>query len=384
MVVVNITTGPFGTNRIPTVFEPGPKPQHNHYFLLFMAATVRAVHLHSDLLRIAIAGPSNDHRLGANEAPPAIVSIYLGDDIHSCVENFIAGSSEQKEIQTLIDLGLPSLPIVRRQQTDRNRTSTFAFTGNKFEFRAVGSSQNPSRSNVVLNTILAESIQHLATELEKLLKSGKGKDEAIIEVARKTFVKHWDIVFNGNGYSEEWQKEAARRGLPNLRTTPQALKELDNPKTIKLFNDMKVLTVDELKARKIVFEEDYAKKLLIEAKTLRTIAATQLIPASSRYAVELATTLAHLKESKNGGRTLSTLTSTIDQAYGGLHELDNVIDQAGHQHGDSASAADYAEKQLFPALGHLREHLDKLETLVAADRWPIPTYHQMLFHSDNS
>jgi len=144
----------------------------------------------------------------------------------------------------------------------------FRTSSNKFEFRAVGSSQNPSRSNVVLNTILAESIQHLATELEKLLKSGKGKDEAIIEVARKTFVKHWDIVYNGNGYSEEWQKEAARRGLPNLRTTPQALKELDNPKTIKLFNDMKVLTVDEIKARKIVFEEDYAKKLLIEAKNL--------------------------------------------------------------------------------------------------------------------
>jgi len=232
-------------------------------------------------------------------------------------------------------------------------------------------------------SILAESIQFMATELEKLLKSGKGKDEAIIDVVRKAFVKHWDIVYNGNGYSEEWTKEAARRGLPNFRTTPQALRELDNPKTIKLFNDMKVLTVDELKARKIVFEEDYAKKILIEAKTLRTIAATQLIPASSRYAVELATTLAHLKESKNGGRSLSTLSSTIDQAYGGLHDLDHVIDEAGHHHSDSAGAAEYAEKQLLPALGHLREHLDKLETLVAADRWPIPTYHQMLFHGDS-
>jgi len=272
--------------------------------------------------------------------------------------------------------------VIRRQPTDRNRTSTFAFTGNKFEFRAVGSSQNPSRSNMTLNTILAESVRDLATQIEQQLKAGKGKDEAIIGVARKTFLDHQRVIFNGNGYSEEWQQEAKRLGLPNLRTTPQALQELDKPKTLKLFDDMKVLNEHEVRARKAVFEEEYFKKVLIEAKTLRNITSTQILPAAGRYVTELATTLSQLKEAKNGGRALSVLGATLDGAYGGLNALDDIVAKAAKLHGNPAESASFAETQVLPALNHLRESLDKLETMVAADRWPLPTYHQMLFHQD--
>jgi len=286
-------------------------------------------------------------------------------------------------------LGIPTLPVIRRQQTDRNRTSTFAFTGNKFEFRAVGSSQNPSRSNMTLNTILADSVRHLANELEEELKMGKGKDAAIQHVARNTIIKHKDVIWNGNGYSKEWQEEAARRGLPNLRTTPQALRELDKPKSIKLFEDMKVLNEHEVRARKSVFEEDYFKKVLNEAKTLRIIAATQLLPAANRYSVEVATTLAHLKEAKHGARALSVLQDTIEAAYSGLAGVEQILARVDKHHGhvdegegNPPEACVFAETRILPALEELRGSLDKLETLVAVDRWPLPTYHQMLFNQD--
>jgi len=279
--------------------------------------------------------------------------------------------------------------VIRRQQTDRNRTSTFAFTGNKFEFRAVGSSQNPSRSNMTLNTILADSVRYLANELEKELKVGKGKEAAIQQVARKTIIKHKDVIWNGNGYSKEWQDEAARRGLPNLRTTPQALRELDKPKTIKLFEDMKVLNEHEVRARKSVFEEDYFKKVLNEAKTLRLIAGNQIIPAASRYAVEVATTLAHFQNTKNGSRALSVLGDTIESAYAGLAQVDEILARVNKHHGhvdegdgNPPEACVFAETRILPALEELRGSLDKLETLVAADHWPLPTYHQMLFNQD--
>jgi glutamine synthetase len=201
-------------------------------------------------------------------------------------------------------------------------------------------------------------------------------------VARKTFIDHKRVIFNGNGYSEEWAKEAQKRGLPNLRTTPQALKELAKPKTLKLFEDMKVLNEHEVRARKAVFEEDYFKKVLIEAKTLRTMTSTQILPAAGRYATELGTTLSHLKEAKSGGRALSVLGATLENAYAGLGALDDIIHKAHKHHGETEAAAHFAETSILPALNNLRESLDKLETLVDAERWPLPTYHQMLFNQD--
>jgi len=242
---------------------------------------------------------------------------------------------------------------------------------------------------MTLNTILADSVRHLANELEKELSMGKGKDAAIQHVARNTIIKHKDVIWNGNGYSKEWQEEAARRGLPNLRTTPQALRELDKPKTIKLFEDMKVLNEHELRARKSVFEEDYFKKILIEAKTLRTIAATQIIPAANRYTVGVATSLAHLKNAKSGAHALSVLGDTIEAAYSGLAHLEEILARVDAHHGhvdegagNPPEACAFAETRILPALDELRGSLDKLETLIDADKWPLPTYHQMLFNQD--
>jgi len=372
----------FGTNVTPSLLEPGPDPLSNAYFMFFLAATVRAVDRHADLLRIAICGASNDHRLGANEAPPAIVSIYLGDDVGDAVDKFISKSTERRKIELTIDLGVPSLPIIRRQSTDRNRTSTFAFTGNKFKFRAVGSSHNPSRSNMTLNTIMAESVRDLTSEIETLIKAGKSKEEALATVSRKALIEHKRIIYNGDGYSEEWQQEAKKRGLHNLKTTPEALREYDKPKNIKLFSEMKVLNPYELKARKAVFEEEYFKKIVVEAKTLRTITSSQIIPAAVRYSAELGASAHILKDSKQLGSAIGTLSSTLDSAYSGLAALDHVIENSTKAHHNSAESATFAEQQVLPLLGTVRETVDKLETLVAADHWPLPTYHQMLFHQD--
>ncbi len=224
----------FGTNKIPSVLDPGANPEKNVQFMLFLGAVLRAVDLHADLLRFSIAGAGNDHRLGANEAPPAIISAYLGDDVSAAVESFVNRGS-LPIFNTSVNLGVGPLPPMKRATTDRNRTSPFAFTGNKFEFRAVGASQSPSRSNMVLNTILADSLDALASEIRAAVKSGTPVATAIENAARSTLAKHKRVIFNGNGYSAEWAEEAARRGLLNLKTTPDALALLNSEKNQKLF-----------------------------------------------------------------------------------------------------------------------------------------------------
>ena len=246
-----------GSNTVPSLLNPGPQPESNAEFMLFLAATIRAIDKHADLMRVAISGVGNDHRLGANEAPPAIVSVYLGDDIEQCVDRFIGDKPAPPAFNSEIELGVNTLPNLHRVPTDRNRTSTFAFTGNKFEFRAVGSSHNPSRSNQVLNTIVAESIKHMGQQIQQLIGAGKPVAEALRTVTADALRKHRRVVFNGNGYSDEWQQEAARRGLPNFKSTPSALDTYYSDKNVKLFEELKVLDRTELQARATIMYEDY-------------------------------------------------------------------------------------------------------------------------------
>jgi glutamine synthetase len=355
--------------------------------MLFLAATLRAVDLHSDLMRVAISGVGNDHRLGANEAPPAIVSAYLGDDVEQSVARFVGGTESTSVFQTKIDLGIHTLPDLHRVQTDRNRTSTFAFTGNKFEFRAVGSSHNPSRSNTVLNTIVAQSVRFIADEIEKLKAGGMPVAEALNKVTRATLKNHARIIFNGNGYSAEWAVEAARRGLPNLRTTPAALDTLYSEKNIALFEGMKVLQREELLSRSQILFEDYVKRIAIEGKVLANIALTKVVPVAIQYQKNLADSIAALesvggKESAVAQRKLlARVTSSLNTLLGGAEKLTAVVDQAHHQASPQASAH-YMEKNLIPLMVSTREASDALEVVIAAKDWPLPTYHEMLFHQD--
>jgi len=376
-----------GTNEVPSLLNPGLHPEKNLRFLTFLAATLRAVDLHADLMRAAISGVGNDHRLGANEAPPAIVSAYLGDDIEQAVERFISGDSGVSAFNTRIDLGIGTLPDLHRVQTDRNRTSTFAFTGNKFEFRAVGSSHNPARSNTVLNTIVAESVRFMAEEIEKLKAAGVSIADAQTQVTRDALKKHQRIIFNGNGYSAEWAAEAARRGLPNLRTTPDALDTFYSEKNVRLFEGMKVLTRAELQARSQILFEDYTKRICIEGKVLADMARTQVAPAAFKYQKKVADSIAATEAILGAGSDktqrdlLVRINRNLSALLSGAEQVVHVVEQA-HAHATPAAAAHYLEKNLKPLMETTRTASDELETVIAADKWPLPTYHQMLFHQD--
>ena len=375
-----------GTNDVPSLLDPGLHPERNSRFLLFLAATLRAVDLHGDLMRVAISGVGNDHRLGANEAPPAIVSAYLGDDIEKSLERFIGGNENVSTFDTQINLGIHTLPDLRRVPTDRNRTSTFAFTGNKFEFRAVGSSHNPARSNTVLNTIVAQSVKFFADEIEKLKRGGVPVAEALTTVTRQALKDHKRIIFNGNGYSDEWAQEAARRGLPNLRTTPEALDTLYSPKNIELFESMKVFGREELASRATILFEDYVKRIAIEGKVLSNICLSQVAPVAFEYQANLAKSIQQIeavsgKDSAAPQRKLlNRLTTSLNSLLTSAEKVTACV-EASHQATPQASAH-YACKNLVPLMLQAREACDELETIIAAKDWPIPTYHQMLFHQD--
>jgi glutamine synthetase len=376
-----------GTNDVPSLLDPGLNPEKNPRFMLFLAATLRAVDLHADLMRVAISGVGNDHRLGANEAPPAIVSAYLGDDIEQALDRFVSESTTSQVFDTKIELGIHTLPDLKRVPTDRNRTSTFAFTGNKFEFRAVGSSHNPARSNTVLNTIVAQSVRFFAEEVDKLKKAGASVEDAMKRVTQGALAKHKRIIFNGNGYSEEWAVEAKKRGLPNLKTTPQALDTLYSEKNISLFESMKVLTREELAARSQILFEDYTKRILIEGKVMASMVLTQIVPAVFKQQKDLAVSIREMETITGAGSgkvqrgLLNDLTANLNQVIEGAEKVKKVCDQAHHQESPAASAH-YCEKNLIPLMVETRAAADKLETMMAAKDWPLPTYHQMLFHQD--
>ena len=363
------------------LLEPGPHPEDNLQFLVFLACLVAAVDEHADLLRMSVASAGNDHRLGANEAPPAIVSIFLGDALSPVVEALIKKEHAEAHEAELMDLGIPQLPAIFRDNTDRNRTSPFAFTGNKFEFRMCGSQQNLSDPNVVLNTAVAEQCERFCDYV------ADRADEDFYVVAmrfvRHTFRDHHRVLFDGNGYSEEWEAEAARRGLPNLTTTPDALPALIDPRNVALFEKYGVLNEAELHARYVAKAEQYAKLINIEANTMCGMARRLYAPAIMAYAGELATSLEAKKELGIKSKMQVKLCKKLNEGADLVWELADVLED---KNAEARAVEDPAERdvayrdEVLPAMEALRAAVDAMEVVCSRDRWPVPTYNDMLFY----
>ena len=363
-----------GTDTGVNLLEPGDSPHENLQFLFFCTAVIEAVNKHQGLLRASIAGAGQDHRLGANEAPPAIISIFLGDQLMQVFETIERGDSGRQASQQIMQLGHPSLPELEKHPGDRNRTSPFAFTGNKFEFRALGSSQSPSLPNTVLNVIVAEAIDRLAGELEQAVSGGKSVDDALPEVVRDSWNRSKQVVFNGDNYSEEWHSEAEQRGLLNLRTTPDALPQFLEPSSIEVFGKSGVLSEREIESRYEVFAEQYTTIVNIEAETAATIARTQLLPAAVRH-------LAMLQAAGDGLTALESLAGElgemIEEFVFAIRALEDAND---HPEGlEGIEAAKYIRDKVIPAMDGVREVADRLERVVSDDLWPLPRYSEILF-----
>ena len=362
------------------LLDPGKTPAENQKFLLVLAAIVKAVDDYQDLMRISVAHAGNEHRLGANEAPPAIVSIFVGEDIVTIIDSIVEGTSYEGKKASVMDLGIPSVPTFRKDTTDRNRTSPFAFTGNKFEFRMLGSSQNIALPNIVLNTAVAESFRQFADYLE----SEDDFSEAVNTLIRDTFRAHKRIIFEGNGYSKEWEDEAARRGLLNLKDSIDAYKLYDAPKNIELFARHGVMNETEVKSRQEILFENYSKIINIEALTMIEMAARDIIPAVNAYVAEVAKTAAakmSVISTINCGveRDIMTKLSSLNsKAYEALERLKKL-------EADAASTPDAVERankythDVIPAMEELRRYVDEMETLTASEFWPLPTYGDMMF-----
>jgi glutamine synthetase len=348
------------------LLKPGDTPHDNAQFLVFLAAVIKAVSKHGDLLRAAVATPGNDHRLGANEAPPAIISIFLGDMLQDIVEQ--------------IDVSI--LPTLPRDAGDRNRTSPFAFTGNKFEFRAVGSSQSIAGPNVVLNTIVAETLDEIATQLEQAIAAGKNLNSEIQAMLPRMISESKKVIFNGDNYTESWHQEAEKRGLPNRRNTVDSLPDLISPKAIQLFSKYGVFSEREIHSRYEILLENYIKTIAIEAQITIQMANRQILPAALRYQAEVALAIANVKAA--GGKVpasevalLDELSSTIETLRTGIAALTKSADD--HAEGDSLAHAKHSRDAVIPAMHAVRAAADKLEGVVADDLWPLPTYQEMLF-----
>jgi len=365
------------------LLRPGDSPHENAQFLVFLAATLKAVARHGDLLRMSVAHAGNDHRLGANEAPPAIVSVFLGDMLQDIVEQIEkGGGARTTKAGGTMEIGVSTLPTLPRDAGDRNRTSPFAFTGNKFEFRAVGSSQSIAGPNVILNTIVAESLDEIATSLESSVAAGKDLNAEIQALLPKLIAESKKVIFNGDGYSEKWHAEAEARGLPNRRNTIDSLPDLISPKAIALFGKYGVLSERELHSRYEIHLENYKKTITIESHLTLQIANRQILPAAIRYQGEIAHTIGHLKAAgvsapKGEVALLDELTATIDELTTGLDALSKVVED--HADGDSLAHAKHSRDFVIPAMATVRAAGDKLEGLVADDLWPLPTYQEMLF-----
>jgi glutamine synthetase len=368
-----------GTDSGKNLLEPGDTPHRNLEFLFFCAAVMQAVNQHQGLLRASIASPGQDHRLGANEAPPAIISIFLGAELERVFEALERGETSETRVHSFLGLGTPVLPQLPKHGGDRNRTSPFAFTGNKFEFRAVGSSQSPSLPNTVLNTIVADAIDELADELEATLKGGPEVgdpmrdavlEDALRPILQRSYAANKQIIFGGDNYDEEWHAEAERRGLLNLRTTPDALPYLISDDTVSLFEKHNVLSGRELESRHEVFLEQYVTKLNIEGETAASIARTMLLPAAARH-------LALLLEAQLGelASETSDLIAELTEAMKQL-ESANLADNQPHE---LEAHAEYMRDTVIPAMAAVREAADKLEKVVADDFWPLPKYSEILF-----
>ena len=364
------------------LLNPGDTPHDNIQFLVFCAAVLRAVNKFQGLLRFSIASAGNDHRLGANEAPPAIISIFLGDmltDIFQQIEK--AGSAKSTKPGGILDIGVAVLPKLPRDAGDRNRTSPFAFTGNKFEFRAVSSNQSIALPNVALNVAVTESLDYCASELEKGLKEGKKLQAAVKSLLVKLIKENKRIIFNGNGYSEEWQKEAARRGLLNHRTSVDAYAEALKPEVVQAFEKYGVLNERELHARYDVAVEQYNKTINIEAQLMVLMANRYILPAGYRYQTELAESVAAVKAAgaaaKETRRSLDAVCRLTDECKMRVDTLQALLEHDGA--GEAEKHAKYFRDKVVPAMASLREAGDSLECIVPHDVWPLPTYREMLF-----
>jgi glutamine synthetase len=358
-----------GTNTGQNLLDPGDTPAENLQFLFFCAAVIAAVDNHQELLRATVANVGQDHRLGANEAPPAIISIFLGRELENAFKAVAAGKAAEDVSGNFLGLGSPVLPPVPLHGGDRNRTSPFAFTGNRFEFRAPGSSMSLGLVNATLNTITAEAIDELVDKVEAAQAKGKKREEAVLDVVKGVWKKHGRIVFDGDGYSEGWHKEAAKRGLSELRTTPDALPWLVEKSTVQVFERYEVLNERELESRFEVAVEQYITKLNIEAEVAYSIAKTMIFPAAVRYLTEL----------KAGGMTApaTELKALTDDLVKKLKTLEKV--NASHPADEGLELAKYMRDKVIPAMDATRAVADKLEGVVADDLWPLPKYSEMLF-----
>ncbi len=362
------------------LLDPGKTPAENRKFLITLAAILKAVDDYQDLMRLSVAFAGNDHRLGSNEAPPAIISVFLGEEIGAIIDAIVSGESYEGKKADIMDFGIPSVPTFRKDTTDRNRTSPFAFTGNKFEFRMLGSSQNIAMPNIVLNTAVAESFRQFADELE----GAEDLDAAIAELLKKTFAQHRRIIFDGNGYSLEWEHEAERRGLLNLRTSVSAFKRYDDEKNIKLFADHGVMSATEIASRKDILFENYAKIVNIEALTMIEMVSRDIIPAVTSYIGTLSNglmaKLAAISEANCDVERdlIMKLSATNARAYEKLESLKSAEKLATSQQDYEAKAEVY-ETRVLPAMAELRVEIDTLETMTATEYWPLPTYGELMF-----
>jgi glutamine synthetase len=367
-----------GNDTQGNLLLPGDTPHDNAQFLVFCAAVIRAVHKYGGLLRASVASATNDHRLGANEAPPAIISIFLGDQLTDVFDQIAKGGATSSRENGTLMIGVDTLPALRTDPGDRNRTSPFAFTGNRFEFRAPGSLQSIAGPMVTINTIMAEALDHIATELEAKLAEGTEFNVAVQKVLEDIVTVHGSSVFNGDGYSEAWQVEAAARGLPNLRTTLDALPELVTPEALKLFGDYNVFSDREMHSRYEIAMEQYALSIGVEARTTLEMGTTVVMPAALRYQTELATNVAALQAVGVDADIdmLSEVTELVAALRNGLLGLRGAL---AHDGAVTTQAEATHAAGLLPAMATVRLASDALEHLVADDLWPLPTYQEMLF-----
>ena len=386
------------TDEGENLLDPGETPHENMQFLLFLAAILRSVDEHADLLRLSASTPGNDHRLGANEAPPAIISVFLGEQLEDVVEQFVDNGEATSSLEGEEYIsGVHSLPHFQKDATDRNRTSPFAFTGNKFEFRMVGSSDSIAPANVVLNTIVAESFREIADELEKAdnfdmachdmadrLEASDDLPMAIHDMIKDTIAAHNRIIFNGNGYSDEWVAEAQRRGLPNIKCMVDAVPALVKEDAVEIFEKHGVYTKAEMESRAEVMYETYAKTINIEALTMIDMAKKQIVPATIKYQTSLAESINAIKTASSAVDTsvqealMADISVNLKAMYGALAHLEEVTNKAEEME-EGAEQGHYYHDVVFAAMDELRKPADKLEMLVAKSAWPFPSYGDLIF-----
>ena len=365
------------TDTGKNLFSPGKTPYQNARFLLFLAAFIKGVDEYQDLLRCTVASAGNDHRLGANEAPPAIISIFLGDELNAIVKSIVEGTDYENPEKSNLRIGVDVLPTIRKDTTDRNRTSPLAFTGNKFEFRMLGSSQSVSSPNVVLNTIMAEELGQFADILEQ----AEDFDSALHDLVCKAFTQHQRIIFDGNGYSEEWKEEAARRGLSNLPSTAECLPTYVSEKNIDLVTRHGIFTENEFKARHAIYLEAYNKVVSIEARTMVDMAIHQILPAAMHYTRDLCQSVSSKQAVGASCRAESSLVRQISQASDALYDAIEALKAAlSSVPASAAQASSYYHDAVIPCMTNLRTHADALEMLTDKSYWPYPTYSDLLFY----